>query len=170
MTLAEIGRWAVVSLFTAALGWAAVSDIRVRRIPNWTVLAILGLFGPWALMSTAAWVLWALAAGAIALAVGFGLYALGMVGAGDSKLFAVVALFAGLGHLPLLSLATALAGGAMAAVSLVARPRRAMVMLALRGKGDFGRGIPYGVAIAVAGALVVWSALLRLPAPFAAAF
>ena len=170
MTLVEIGRWLVAAPFTAILAWAAVSDVRVRKIPNWTVLAVLGLFGPWAVLSTPAWVLWALAAGAIALAASLCLYALGVIGAGDSKLFAAVALFTGLDELPRLTLAMALVGGAIALVSMVTRPRRAMTMLALRGKGDFGRGIPYGVAIAVAGAALVWAGLLGLPMTFDLAF
>ncbi len=169
MPLADAGRFAIAAVFTAILTWAAVSDIRVRKIPNWTVLALLGLFGPWVLAEgVGAWALWALAAGAIALVVSIGLYAAGMVGAGDSKLVAAVALFAGLAHLPLLALGTALTGGLIAGAIMVMRPRRALVMFTLRGKGDFGRGIPYGVAIAIAGAGVVWGELLRLPLPYVA--
>jgi prepilin peptidase CpaA len=163
MALTEVGRWAVAILFTGLLGWASISDIRVRKIPNWTVLAILGLFAPWAVLSTSHWVVWALAAGAIALIVSVILYMVGMVGAGDSKLFAAVALFVGMSHLPHLALGTALVGGAIAAVSILTRPRRAMVMLTMRGKGDFGRGIPYGVAIAAAAVAIVWINLLNLP-------
>jgi prepilin peptidase CpaA len=163
MPLAEIARWAVAALFTAVLAWAAVSDIRVRKIPNGSVLALLALFAPWALLNTGPWVLWALAGGFIALAVSVGLYAAGIVGAGDSKMFAAVALFAGLTELPRLALVTALAGGVIAAISVASRPNRALVMLTLRGKGDFGRGIPYGVAIAIAGATLIWARLLGVP-------
>jgi prepilin peptidase CpaA len=163
MLLAEAGRWAIAGLLTAALAWASISDIRVRKIPNWTVLSVLVLFLPWAVMSTAPWVLWALAAGAIALVVSIALYAVGVVGAGDSKLFAAVALFVGMGHLAQLAIITALVGGVIAAISLLTRPRRALVMLNMRGKGDFGRGVPYGVAIAVAGAAIVWISLLGPP-------
>jgi prepilin peptidase CpaA len=159
----EIARWTVASLFTGILAWAAVSDIRVRKIPNWTILALLGLFAPWALLNTGNWVLWTLVAGAIALAVSVGLYAAGVVGAGDSKLYAAVALFTGLTELPRVALVTALAGGVIAAISLATRPNRALIMLTLRGKGDFGRGIPYGVAIAIAGATLVWARLLGVP-------
>jgi hypothetical protein len=38
-------------------------------------------------------------------------------------------------------------------------------MFTLRGKGDFGDGIAYGVAIAIGGAVVVWGALLGLLHP-----
>jgi prepilin peptidase CpaA len=164
MALAEVGRWAVALALTVVLVWASVSDIRARKIPNWTVLATLGLFAPWALVSRDPWLL-ALAAGLIALAVSFALYAFGAVGAGDSKLFAAVALFAGLGHLAQMAFITVFAGGVIAAVSLASRPRRALVMLTMRGKGDFGRGIPYGVAIAIGAAWVVWSAVLGFPLP-----
>jgi prepilin peptidase CpaA len=164
MALTELARWAVALALTAVLAWAAVSDIRDRKIPNWTVLATLGLFVPWAFVSRDPWLL-ALAAAFIALAVSFALYAFGAVGAGDSKLFAAVALYAGLGHLAQLTFITVFAGGAIAAVSLASRPRRAMVMLAMRGKGDFGRGVPYGVAIAIGAAWVVWSAVLGFPLP-----
>jgi prepilin peptidase CpaA len=161
----EVARWVIAAVVTAVLAWAAVSDVRERRIPNRAVLIILILFLPWAAVHPLSSDLWALAAGAIALAATFGLYAAGVVGAGDSKLFAAVALFAGMSQLPLLALTTALVGGLIAVVSLAARPQRALVMLTLRGKGDFGRGVPYGVAIALAGAAVIWAVLMRAPLP-----
>jgi prepilin peptidase CpaA len=64
-----------------------------------------------------------------------------------------------------LAVITAVTGGLIAVISLASRPTRALVMIQVGGKGDFGRGVPYGVAIA-AGALVViaerlagWTAL-----------
>jgi prepilin peptidase CpaA len=165
MPLPELGRWVIAGVLSMVLGWAAISDIRSRTIPNWTVLVIAGLFVPWALLNWGPWAAFALVAGAIALAIGVVFYALGVVGAGDAKLFAAVALFAGLGHLLALGLATALVGGVIAIVSMATRPQRAAVMFTLRGKGDFGRGIPYGVAIAIAGVLLVWGALLNLRWP-----
>lgn len=166
MRFHEMGEWGVAVAFTVLLGWAAVSDIRARTIPNWTVVAIVGLFLPWALLHWGAWAAWTLLAGAIALAIGVALYSFGVVGAGDAKLFAAVALFAGLGHLLTLGVWTALAGGLIALVSIASRPNRALVMVSLRGKGDFGRGVPYGVAIAAAGAVMVWAGLLSLPTSF----
>ena len=151
---------AVAAALIAPLLWAAASDVLDRRIPNLSVLAVIGLYPVWALLGTAAGFISALEAAGIGFAVGFGLYYFNIMGAGDVKLFAAAALFVGLGHLPLYALATVLSGGAIAVVSLVARPRRAAVMFALRGKGDFGRGIPYGVAIAFGAVLVVWGELL----------
>ena len=163
MSSAEITRWVVAALLTGVLAWAAVSDVRRRKIPNWTVLAVIALFLPWALTHTLTWALWALAAGLIALLISVGLYAAGIVGAGDSKLFAAAALIAGIGDFGWLGLGTALAGGLVALVSIVSRPTRALVMVKLRGKGDFGRGIPYGVAIAAASAALAWCAVLKIP-------
>jgi prepilin peptidase CpaA len=156
----------IAAALVAVLGWAAISDIATRRIPNAAVVAILGLYGAWVIGSGADGVWSQVGAGAIAFAVGYVLYAMNVMGAGDVKLFAAVALFAGFAHLPFFAVATAISGGGVAVVSFVTRPRRAMVMLMLRGKGDFGRGIPYGVAIALgACALLVnlftgWPALL----------
>jgi prepilin peptidase CpaA len=101
----------------------------------------------------------ALEAAAIAFAATFALYAFKVIGAGDSKLFAAAALFFGLGYLPLFALATVLAGGGVAVISLATRPNRAMVMLTMRGKGDWGRGVPYGVAIAIGAAVVMWGSI-----------
>jgi prepilin peptidase CpaA len=169
MSPIEWGRWLIAIVLTGILAWAAVTDIRERKIPNSAVIAVLGLSLPWLatylMLGSFVWVLWAIAGGVIAFVVSFILYAAGVIGAGDSKLFAAVALFTGLANLPMLTVATALAGGAMAAVSFASRPSRAMTMITLRGKGDFGRGIPYGVAIAIGAALVVWSVLLKLPLP-----
>ncbi|HEY2177293.1 MAG TPA: prepilin peptidase [Caulobacteraceae bacterium] len=160
---AEITRLAVAALLTAVLAWAAISDVRQRRIPNWTVLAVIGLFVPWAVAHAWTWDAWALGAGAVALLLSFGLYAAGLIGAGDSKLFAACALMVGIGDLAWLTLATAVAGGVIALISLVSRPTRALVMINMRAKGDFGRGIPYGVAIAAAATALVWLAVLKLP-------
>jgi prepilin peptidase CpaA len=82
------------------------------------------------------------------------LYLAGWLGAGDSKLFAAAALFAGLGNLLLLVVATALAGGLYALAVLLIRPREVFRGMTARGRKEGRlRGIPYGVAIA-AGALV----------------
>jgi hypothetical protein len=42
------------------------------------------------------------------------------------------------------------------------RPTRALTLINMKGKGDFGPGIPYGVAIAAAAAGLVWAGLLHL--------
>lgn len=149
MASTELARWPVAILLGVVLVAASISDVRARRIPNWTVLAVFGLFLPWALLDQENTVLSALAAGLGAFLITLPMYLFRVLGAGDSKLLAAVSLFAGLEQLPRLLLFVALAGGVMAIASLASRPTRSVVMFHMRGKGDFGRGIPYGVAIAV---------------------
>ena len=168
MTLADLLRIAVAVAASLVLCLAAASDIKTRRIPNWTVLALIGLFAIWTASSGGHDVLSAFAAAGVALVVTIVLYATKILGAGDSKLFAAVALFGGLGYLPLLVVATTLTGGAIAVASLAARPQRALAMLNMRGKGDWGRGIPYGLAIATGGALIVWAPITGIVKPIGA--
>jgi prepilin peptidase CpaA len=167
MSHTDIVRLGVAAVATAILAWAAVSDVRSRRIPNWCVAALLGLYVPWALTGDWSGVLSGLEAAGIGLAVTFALYAFRIFGAGDSKLFAACALFAGMGFLPYLAVATSLVGGLVALVSIASRPYRALVMFTMRGKGDFGRGVPYGVAVAVAAAIVIWAPLAGFLRPYA---
>jgi prepilin peptidase CpaA len=168
MPLPEILRYVAAAAVTGVLVWAAVSDVVWRRIPNAAVLTLLALFVPWAFGLGGAGVLTALAVSAGLLAVGFLLFALGVWGGGDAKLLAAAALFAGLAHLSTLILATAAVGGVMAVVALASRPARALAIWHMRGKGEWGRGIPYGVAIAIAGVIVVWGQLLGWLTPYAA--
>lgn len=169
MTIPEVVHrgvlFAIATLLTGVLAYAAVSDVRERKIPNGSVLACLVLFVGWAIVHPLNWDLWALGAGLIAFLVTFGLYMGGVIGAGDSKLFAAVALFTGMGQLAVLALATAVIGGVVAIAGFLIRPTRGLVMLKMRGKGDFGRGVPYGVAIAAASAALVWATAIGAHLP-----
>jgi prepilin peptidase CpaA len=90
--------------------------------------------------------LWpALAAGAGVLAGGTALFAAGLVGGGDVKLAAAVAVWVGTGALSEFLVVTTLAGGLLALAMLPAQLWRR-----LRGHGQAGRGVPYGVAIVAA--------------------
>ena len=155
MPAAETQRWLLILLLSILLAVVSVSDIRDRRIPNWTVLAVAALFVPWIFAGTQVSVLSSLEAALICFAISCGLYAFRTLGAGDSKLLTVTALFAGMPRLLYFLVLVALAGGAIALVSLLARPARAAVMFHMRGKGDFGRGVPYGVAIAIATVVIL---------------
>ena len=117
--------------------------------------------GPW---RRAFW-LSALEAFGIAFIVTFALYAFKVMGGGDCKLFTAAALFAGMEHLLALALATALTGAAIVLGRAALNPTRALVMLGMKGKGDFS--VPYGVAIAVGTLAVVWGGLFnRIPQGF----
>ncbi|MGA0604096.1 A24 family peptidase [Caulobacter sp. KR2-114] len=157
---------AVAVAVTAALVWASVTDVRQRRIPNLCVAILLALFVAWSVAALGAHLISGLEAGAIALVLTVALWAGGVFGAGDSKLFAAVALFMGLGYLPYFAVATALAGGGLAVISLARNPTRALAIFTLRGKGDSGPGVPYGVAIGMGGALVLWAMLTGWLLPY----
>jgi prepilin peptidase CpaA len=141
------------AVFAILLLVAAIYDIRDRRIPNWTVLALLAAFLVAAsLRLTPDGWLSSLTAFGIAF-VGSGLlYMFGVLGAGDSKLFSATALFLGLKNLALLASVTTLAGGLLALGFLILRPKSAAHGLTGLGRAEEGKtGIPYGVAIAVGG-------------------
>ncbi|HEY1929700.1 MAG TPA: prepilin peptidase [Caulobacteraceae bacterium] len=159
MPLTEVARFAIAGLATVILAVASVSDVRSRKIPNACVLALIVLFLPWAVMGDWPAAFSSLMAAVVALAITFALYGLGLCGAGDSKLFAACALFAGMALLAHLAMATAMAGGVVALASIASRPQRAAVMLTMRGKGDFGPGIPYGVAISLGAVIILWGPL-----------
>ena len=144
-------------LLTALLLAACVADVRARRIPNALVLAVLSagivraaaapLLAP-AAAPYAAGVTAALLGALLGLAAWVPLYALGVLGAGDVKLFAAAAAWMGPhGVLPASTYA-ALAGGVLALVW------GARGLRATQGRPD--RRLPYGIAITVGVLATVW--------------
>src|SRR5579872_6788651 len=126
LLLIEFTRWAIILLFSLTLATAAISDALRRLIPNWTIVAIAILFVGWAFVEPLVSIRGSLAAALIVFILSCALYLFGMVGAGDSKFITVVSLFVGLTWLPQFALATVLVGGALAVISLVTRPTRAL--------------------------------------------
>ena len=166
MSIPELARYAVTVLLTGVLMWAAVSDVKNRRIPNRSVLLVLGLFILWACLHPLNAFVDSLIVGGGALVICYALYAFNVIGAGDAKLLSGVALFAGTPYLGPFVMGTILSGGMMAVISLASRPTRAIVLFQLRGRGDFGRGIPYGVAIGIGGIIMQWGRLTHLLTPY----
>lgn len=125
---------------------AAVLDIGWRRIPNWLTAGLALLFLPAAWLAGLALpdVGWHLLAGAIFLGIGIGLHALGIMGGGDAKLAAAIALWVGISDLLLFVVLTAACGGLLALIYVIMR--------AVTGRP--GITLPYGVAIAAAGFLL----------------
>lgn len=141
MDLGTLLHWGSGGAFVGLVLAAAIADLRGRRIPNPIPLALIAVFLVSVLATGRGGLLpGALAAGGLVLAAGFLLHALGVWGGGDAKLAAAVALWTGLSGLAPFLMATALAGGGVAAI-----------MLAGRRKGSVDRraSLPYGVAIAV---------------------
>ena len=137
----------LILLAALALVIAAVADLGWRLIPNWVPAALVLLFALAMLSQGEVEELGhSLLVGLGVLAAGAALFAAGLFGGGDAKLFAAATVWTGLSGLPTLLLGTALTGGLLAL--LVLFWRAVLVWLGRRPGAD--RGVPYGVAIAVA--------------------
>lgn len=157
----------VITILPALFILTAIWDITSFTIPNYFVLALLSLFvvfaGGAAISGTGLG--WSdagfhLLAGVIGLAVGMGLFATGVIGGGDAKLFAVTTLWLGLNALFEYAILVTLLGGLLTLAILFLRrsplPLFLMKYEWIRRLHDRKAGIPYGVALAAA-------ALMTLP-------
>lgn len=164
LTLSSVVAAGIAVSAGAAFIWAAVSDLGAYRIPNSSVLLILLLFPLYSLLAGGVAPLLPHAiVGGVVLVLGIPLYAVGLAGAGDFKLLAAAALWAGPQALPMLLMVMALSGGLLAAAYWLRAKfclRTAGVAAPPEGETTGGgegiatKHLPYGVAIS-AGALVV---------------
>ena len=141
---------------------AAVTDIQKRRIPNGFTLVIALLFAIYLLSNwgQADWV-GPLVVGGALLVVGFVLFAMNLLGAGDVKMLAAAGLWAGFAYAPHLLAVTGIAGGLLGIGFLIGERLRQVPWLPLPPAEPAPEDgtkrkiyLPYGVAIC-AGALVV---------------
>ena len=160
-------------IFTMLLLWACASDIRSRRIPNPIVMA-LGLGGiAFSVLTTAVGegLVRGLSGSATGLAIWLPFWLLGMIGAGDVKLFAAAGGWLGPWGAVQGALAAALLGGVLTVGWLVwerglAHTARGLVLWwASRGAtgarsprlvAEPRHSVPYGVALALGVSLVAW--------------
>jgi prepilin peptidase CpaA len=158
--IATFGHQVLFALFPLALAFAGASDLTTMTIPNKLVVAmVVGfvLLAPLSGMDLQTFGLhWA--AGGTVLAGTFLFFALGWVGGGDAKLAAAGALWLGWSHtLEFLTLA-ALFGGVLTLALLSFRQAVVPVFIIrqpwVRRLHDEKVGVPYGVALAVAGLAV----------------
>jgi prepilin peptidase CpaA len=138
----------------------AAYDAATLTIPNWVSLALLALFPIVALNAGFGWMETGihLGVGFAALVAGAALFAAGGFGGGDAKLFAAVSLYIGASWFATYIFFVAIAGGFVA-----------LAVIAIRWAAKFGigaqlswmqhlltgKGIPYGVAIAAGGLIVL---------------
>lgn len=142
---------------------SCVSDVRRLRIPNTHVMAVLAAFVVAYALSPQSFGVWwhPFAAGAVFLVITYIMFALRMLGAGDAKMGAVLALWVGLPGLMAYVMYMAIMGGVIGVASLVIKKRkpfknpRAGGWIATVQSG--GNAVPYGIAI-TAGA---WGAMLH---------
>ena len=148
--------------FAGLLCWAAISDISRFVIPNSICLGIIALFPAYGLAAPHSidWVGHIATAGAM-LGIGFVFYVMHLTGGGDVKMLVVASLWAGPGLIIPFLVAVAMAGGVL---SLLTLTRLKVFRLRPAGGPSFGlrlgaamkAHVPYGVAIAAGGLMIVY--------------
>jgi prepilin peptidase CpaA len=151
---------AIRLIVLCALLWLAVIDVRSRRLPTNIVLAVGALFFVDALarrMPVDDVIVHLLLALGVFLVCAV-LFAARMLGGGDAKLASVIFLWAGLAlSLPALTLIS-LIGTVVSLISLATRSMNPVQrLMPMRALAMFSgtRGVPYGVALALGGGLVI---------------
>jgi prepilin peptidase CpaA len=147
-------------IFPILMAYAASSDLLTMRIANWLVAA---LFVAWVGLAFIAQMSWAemglnLAAAGIVLVAAFIFFAFGWIGGGDAKLVSVTSLWVGFGFmLPYLIYAALLGGGLTLLILAIRRyplPAQLARVKWIDRLHDTRSGVPYGIALAIAGLLV----------------
>jgi prepilin peptidase CpaA len=156
---------AFVSLYSVFLLLlvASYTDVTKLRIPNTVVIAIAGMFLPFALASGMSLPVFGmhLAAGAAVLVVVFVLFTIGLkFGGGDAKLFAALALWCGFTNLGPFVLAMCFVGGGVAVIVYMLRQFGIPIWLIAHGVSipalELEKSKPYvPYALAMAGAFIL---------------
>lgn len=145
------------------------SDVRRYLIPNWLVGSLLLLYplAVWLSPNQTDWPM-AVAGMGITFVIGYGIFAMRWMGAGDIKLLTVCSLWVGFSLLLEFIFTVALLGGALSLLLLAARkilpllavkfPKLPPLPRILRN----GEPVPYGVAIAVAFLLLLFMGKMAL--------
>lgn len=159
MTISMAAALSATACFAATTLWAALIDLTTMKIRNDLVLFLLAVYAalaPLAGFGVAEIGMSAAMASGI-LVFMFIFFAMGWIGGGDAKLAAVIALWLGADHAPWFMLYTALFGGVITlallqfrTIDLPSTCRRLPWVMKLH---QSGVGVPYGVAIALAGLL-----------------
>ncbi|WP_297296315.1 prepilin peptidase [uncultured Methylovirgula sp.] len=149
--------FATLVLFPALMAYAAFSDLFTMTISNFVSLALIVIFFvlALALAMPVEDIELHTAAGAMVLLITFFMFARGWIGGGDAKLAAATALWFGFDHLADYSLYAAVLGGVLTLSILVLRryplPPVLLGQTWLARLHDKANGVPYGIALAVAG-------------------
>ncbi|RYB07670.1 A24 family peptidase [Lichenibacterium ramalinae] len=148
----------VLVLFPLLMAYSAASDLLTMTISNRVSIALVLGFAAVALasgMPLATLLTMHLACGAAVLVLTFALFAFGWIGGGDAKLAASTAVWLGWANLYEYGLAASILGAGLTLGILMLRKRDLPPLLATRAWAvrihTAGNGVPYGIALAVAG-------------------
>jgi len=148
-------------IFPFCMLFAAVSDLVSMTIANRVSVILIAAFAVIAPMAGMDWATygWHFAAGGLVLAVTFAIFALGGMGGGDAKLLTATAVWLGF-NITLLQylVLSAMLGGLLTLLIVVFRFTPMAAYSAnnafLRHFADQKSGIPYGVALGIAGLMI----------------
>jgi prepilin peptidase CpaA len=157
-----------ISLLIAALLLlaAAVQDVRKFKIANGFSIALAALFPVYALAAHVP-MLPHLLTGLLVFAVGFGLFAVRLLGGGDVKLISAAALWAGPDFILIFLLSTTVIGGVLSlgfALRALAKSRKKKGKKSEKETPWQKAPVPYGMAIACGG----WVVLINMAHSFLA--
>lgn len=152
---------AIFVIFPFCMVFAAVSDLLSMTIANRVSLLLIAAFAVLAPLTGMDWATygWHFLAGALVLAVTFGIFAIGAMGGGDAKLMTATSVWMGFSFSLLDYLLTAaMLGGLMTLMIIMFRKSAFATIhgqnMFLRHLSDDSTGIPYGIALGAAGLLV----------------
>jgi len=164
---------ATLLFFPCLMAFAAFSDLFTMTISNRVSIALVVSFCSLAalvqmpLMELAAH----FSCGLAVLAITFTLFAFGWIGGGDAKLCAATALWVGWPHLADYGLLTAVIGGGLTLIFLLLRkwplPETLIEQPWIARLHDQKNGVPYGIALAIAGLIIypdtlIWASAANL--------
>jgi prepilin peptidase CpaA len=147
-------------IFPLLMAYAASSDLLTMRIANWLVLALAASFLALAIVAHMSWteIGMSFGAAAIVLVIAFAFFAFGWIGGGDAKLVSATALWMGFSFMLPYVVYSALLGGGLTLIILAVRRYPLPAALArikwIDRLHDAKSGVPYGIALAIAGLLV----------------
>jgi prepilin peptidase CpaA len=147
-------------IFPLLMAFAGFSDLFTMRISNKLVLALIAGFFALALFVglPLADIGMHLACAALVLVFAFAFFAFGWIGGGDAKLISATTLWLGLGMMLPYLIYASLLGGALTLLLLAARryplPEWLRAVKWVDRLHDSKSGVPYGIALAIAGILV----------------
>lgn len=151
----------ILIVFPFCMLFAAVSDMLSMTIANRVSIILVATFVAVAPLTGMSWEMigWHMMAGAVVLCVTFALFAFGNMGGGDAKLLAATAVWMGFGpNLVSYLVAASLLGGFLT-LSILAYRRSSLAVLTghnrfLRNFTSDAKGVPYGIALGIAGLFV----------------
>lgn len=150
----------VLAIFPLAMIFGAMWDLATMTIPNVLTAGLAAAFFAAAFLMGFGWQDIALhvAAGALLLLVGMAMFSFGWIGGGDAKFVAAIALWLGWTNLLAYLLVASVIGGVLTLLILGFRSRPLPPVLFRREwiarLHEPKAGIPYGVALGIAGLLM----------------